>query len=95
MLRYCREKKVPYLGVCLGMQVMVIEYLRNVVGREGANSEEFEEDCSAEKKAIIFMPEIDATSMGGTMRLGSRPTTVSSKLPNGHLPRKSCVQRHG
>jgi CTP synthase len=89
--RYCRENKVPYLGVCLGMQVMVIEYLRNVVGREGANSEEFEEGCAAEKKAIVFMPEIDATAMGGTMRLGSRPTTVTTKLQNGNASLASAV----
>lgn len=89
--KYCRENKVPYLGVCLGMQVMVIEHLRNVVGREGMTSEEFEENCPAERKAIIFMPEIDASTMGGTMRLGSRPTTVSKQLPDGSLSLASKI----
>ena len=69
---YCRENKIPYLGVCLGFQVMVMEYSRNVLGWEGAISEEFDE--KAEHKVVIFMPEIDKETMGGTMRLGARDT---------------------
>ncbi|KAL8298932.1 hypothetical protein RB601_002175 [Gaeumannomyces tritici] len=70
--RWARESNVPYLGVCLGMQLAVIEIARNVCGLAGATSEEF--DGQAEHKAIIFMPEIDKTTMGGTMRLGLHDT---------------------
>tara|TARA_B100000029_G_scaffold29400_1_gene28290 strand:+ start:18299 stop:20053 length:1755 start_codon:yes stop_codon:yes gene_type:complete len=69
---YARLNDVPYLGVCLGLQVATIEFCRNVLGLEGANSTEFEE--GAEHQAVIFMPEISKTHMGGTMRLGTRPT---------------------
>mmetsp|Transcript_4643 Transcript_4643/g.11816 ORF Transcript_4643/g.11816 Transcript_4643/m.11816 type:complete len:556 (+) Transcript_4643:101-1768(+) len=70
--QYCRENKKPYLGVCLGFQAMVVEYCRNVLGLEGANSTEFDE--SATHPVVFFMPEIDKETMGGTMRLGSRVT---------------------
>jgi CTP synthase len=69
---YARENNVPYLGVCLGLQVATIEFCRNVLGMEGANSAEFEEDPP--HAAIVFMPEISKTHMGGTMRLGTKPT---------------------
>ncbi len=69
---YARENGIPYLGVCLGLQVATIEFCRNVLGLEGANSAEFEED--APHSAVVFMPEISKTHMGGTMRLGTKPT---------------------
>ncbi|KKY23305.1 putative ctp synthase [Diplodia seriata] len=70
--KWAREAGTPYLGVCLGMQVAVIEYARDICGITGATSEEF--DAKAEDRIIIFMPEIDKETMGGTMRLGLRPT---------------------
>ncbi|PKS12407.1 hypothetical protein jhhlp_000611 [Lomentospora prolificans] len=70
--KYARENKVPYLGICLGMQVAVIEFARNIAGLKGATSEEF--DGTAEHQVVIFMPEIDKTKMGGTMRLGLHDT---------------------
>ena len=70
--QYCRENNKPYLGVCLGFQAMVVEYCRNVLGLTGANSTEFDE--STPHPVVFFMPEIDKTTMGGTMRLGSRVT---------------------
>mmetsp|Transcript_7705 Transcript_7705/g.13571 ORF Transcript_7705/g.13571 Transcript_7705/m.13571 type:complete len:556 (+) Transcript_7705:89-1756(+) len=70
--KYCRENQKPYLGVCLGFQAMVVEYSRNVLKLEGANSTEFDE--SSPHPVVFFMPEIDKTTMGGTMRLGSRIT---------------------
>ncbi len=69
---YARENGVPYLGVCLGLQVATIEFCRNVLGLEGANSTEFDEGTP--NPAVVFMPEISKTHMGGTMRLGTKPT---------------------
>ncbi|KAL4918313.1 CTP synthase N-terminus-domain-containing protein [Aspergillus aurantiobrunneus] len=69
---WARTKNVPFLGICLGLQVAVIEYARNVCEMDKADSTEFNEEC--EQPAIVYMPEIDKTKMGGTMRLGKRPT---------------------
>jgi CTP synthase len=74
-VQYCRENRVPYLGVCLGMQVAVIEYARNVCGMEGANSWEFNEDT--EYPVIDLLPEQkNVSDMGGTMRLGAEPVCL-------------------
>ncbi|CAG8500706.1 14945_t:CDS:10 [Funneliformis mosseae] len=70
--RYARENKVPYLGICLGLQVAVIEFARNVCGLEAANSEEL--DKNAIHQVVVNMPEISTTHLGGTMRLGLRST---------------------
>ena len=69
---YARVNEVPYLGVCLGLQIATIEFCRNVLNIESANSAEFDEDAPVH--AVVFMPEISKTHMGGTMRLGSKPT---------------------
>ena len=74
--RYAREHKVPYLGVCLGFQVAVIEFSRNVLGREGANSTEI--DAETPHPVVLFMPEGSKTHMGGTMRLGARRTVLQT-----------------
>ncbi|XP_052479912.1 uncharacterized protein LOC105802977 isoform X3 [Gossypium raimondii] len=82
--KYARENNVPYLGICLGMQISVIEYARSVLGFERANSAEF--DKETHNPVVIFMPEGSRTHMGSTMRLGSRRTLfqttdcVTSKL---------------
>jgi len=75
--RYARENRVPFLGVCLGMQAAVIEYTRAKLLRPRANSREFAPDCSEEDAAVIFMPEGDREVFGGTMRLGARRTTLA------------------
>jgi len=70
--RYAREEKVPYLGLCLGMQLMVIEFSRHVLGDEEVNSTEF--DRSTPHPVIDLMPDQrDIADMGGTMRLGLYP----------------------
>lgn len=70
--RYAREHKVPYLGLCLGMQVMCIEFARNVLGKECANSTEF--DVRTPDPVISLMPDQEEVEdMGGTMRLGVYP----------------------
>ena len=74
---HARVESVPYLGICLGLQIATIEFCRNVLGMTGANSTEFEDN--PEHAAIVFMPEISKTHLGGTMRLGSRPTIWQHK----------------
>lgn len=69
---WARTKPKPYLGICLGMQIAVIEYARSVLSIADATSEEF--DAQAADKLVMFMPEIDTKTMGGNMRLGLRPT---------------------
>lgn len=88
-VKWAREQKRPFLGICLGFQCAVIEWARNVLGMPrkssyafvrrpysipwtGANSGEFVKD--ADPAVVIFMPEVSKTHMGGTMRLGLRPT---------------------
>ncbi|CAI0469863.1 unnamed protein product, partial [Linum tenue] len=70
--KYARENNIPYLGICLGMQISVIEFARSVLGLEGANSMEFNQETP--DPVVIFMPEGSRTHMGSTMRLGSRRT---------------------
>ena len=70
-IQYCRERRIPYLGVCLGMQCAVIEFARNVCGMEGANSWEFDEETPF--PVIDLLPEQkEVADMGGTMRLGAQ-----------------------
>ncbi|KAJ9187840.1 hypothetical protein P3X46_003255 [Hevea brasiliensis] len=70
--KYARENNIPYLGICLGMQISVIEFARSALGMERANSEEF--DAQTADRVVMFMPEGSTTHMGSTMRLGSRKT---------------------
>ena len=70
--KYAREHHVPYFGICLGMQIAVIEYARNVAHLEGANSHEFDENSP--HKVIHFMPDQnESIDKGGTLRLGRYP----------------------
>ena len=73
--RWARENKVPYLGLCLGMQVMCIELARATLGTDEANSTEFDRNC--EHPVISLMPDQhELTDMGGTMRLGAYPARL-------------------
>ncbi|KAI9302753.1 CTP synthase [Cunninghamella echinulata] len=83
--KWARENKIPYLGICLGMQIAVIEFARNVCGMEKAHSAEFFPDC--EDPVVIYMPEISKTHMGGTMRLGVRPTLFQPGSENSRVRR--------
>ena len=79
--KYARTHGLPYFGICLGMQIAVIEYARNVLGIEDANSGEFDELCA--HKVIDFMPgQSDTINKGGTLRLGAYPCRIKegSKL---------------
>ena len=74
--KYAREHHLPYFGICLGMQIAVIEYSRNVAGIANANSGEFDEQCP--DKVIDFMPgQSDDIDKGGTLRLGAYPCVIS------------------
>ncbi|MBR6205855.1 MAG: CTP synthase [Oscillospiraceae bacterium] len=74
--RYARENGLPYFGICLGMQIAVIEYARNAAGIAGANSGEFDEQCA--DKVIDFMPgQSDDIDKGGTLRLGACPCVIA------------------
>ena len=74
-IKYAREEKVPFLGICLGMQMTVIEYARNVLGLKDANSAEFSDTT---KNPVIHIMETqkDIKKKGGTMRLGSYPCVI-------------------
>lgn len=79
-VKYCRENKVPFLGICLGMQAAVVECARNILGLADANSHEF--DPHTANQVVVYMPEFTMSQMGGTMRLGRRTTTLLP-LPDG------------
>ncbi len=75
-IRYCRENQLPCLGICLGMQLAIIEYARNVLGISDANSAEF--DPQSKNHVIDLMPEQkDVVQLGGTMRLGQYPCKLT------------------
>ena len=75
--RYAREHDIPYLGICLGMQVAVIEFARHVCGLANATSGEF--DPASSHKIIDFLPDQDETvSKGGTLRLGAYPCRIAA-----------------
>ncbi len=85
--RFARENKVPYLGICLGMQVATIEFARNVAGLEGANSTEFDADCAHPVIALItewkdadgsIKTRDQNSDLGGTMRLGAQNSDVAA-----------------
>ena len=73
--KYAREHDIPYFGICLGMQIAVIEYARNKAGISDAHSGEFDEQCK--NKVIDFMPgQSDDIDKGGTLRLGAYPCEI-------------------
>ena len=75
--KYARENNIPYFGICLGMQIAVIEFARNVAGIHNACSGEFHD--ASEHKVIDFMPgQSDDVEKGGTLRLGSYPCDIAS-----------------
>lgn len=93
-IRYARENGVPYLGLCLGLQLMVVEYARHVASLQGANSTEF--DKKTGHPVIVILPEQKAiTKMGGTLRLGSwecamAPGTIAARA----YAAEKCHERH-
>ncbi len=102
-IRYARENGIPFLGICLGMQLAVIEYARNVVGWEDATSSEFDSDSQHPVIALMTEWERDGmkvhrshdSDLGGTMRLGAYPCKVKKGTHAGAAYGKELIQeRH-
>ncbi|MDY0116007.1 MAG: CTP synthase [Sulfurimonadaceae bacterium] len=104
-IRYARENKIPYLGICLGMQLTLVEFARNVLGYEGANSVEFDENTPYPMIYLIdtFLDQTGASQfrthqspMGGTLRLGEYPceTKDGSLLSKAYNGKKTIHERH-
>ncbi len=75
-IKYVRENKIPFFGICLGMQCATIEFARHMAGLEAANSTEFNGEC--ETPVIDLLPDqVNVTQMGGTMRLGAYPAQLT------------------
>ena len=88
--RYARVNKVPYFGICLGMQIAVIEFARSVLGYVDANSREFDEMC--EHPVIDLMKNQEGVIKGGTMRLGSYPCVVAEGTTLEWAYKDACVK---
>jgi CTP synthase len=102
-IRYARENKVPYLGICLGMQLATIEFARHVAGFEGANSTEFDADTPHPVVALITewqdregrVEKRDASSnLGGTMRLGAQRCPIKSGTLASRIYGAEVNERH-
>ncbi|MCX2818503.1 CTP synthase [Haladaptatus sp. F3-133] len=93
-VRYARENGVPFLGLCFGFQMAVIEYARNVAGLEGAHSSEIDE--GTQHPVIDLLPEqYDIENLGGTMRLGDKETVIDDGTVARELySAESVVERH-
>jgi len=95
-ISFARKEKIPFLGICLGMQAAVIEYRRSVLGKQKSNSAEFKDDLrEGDDDVIIFMPEGDKERMGGTMRLGARETILKeNSIAQKLYGRTRIMERH-
>ncbi len=92
--RYARERRLPFLGICLGMQIAVIEFARDVAGLPDANSGEFDSSC--QNKVIDFMPgQSSDIDKGGTLRLGSYPCRIQPGTTMARCYRQELIhERH-
>lgn len=75
-LQYIREKNIPCLGICLGLQLMTIEYIRNVLGITQANSIEFDKSCAPYDAITLLDSQKNIVNLGGTMRLGKQASIL-------------------
>lgn len=97
--KWARESNVPYLGICLGLQIATIEFSRSILGMKNGNSSEFLPELDEADQIVVYMPEIDKENMGGTMRLGLRPTffqddTEWSNIKKLYGNKPSIEERH-
>ncbi|WP_369602251.1 CTP synthase [Hahella sp. SMD15-11] len=103
-VQYAREKRIPYLGICLGMQVAVIEFARNVMGLENANSTEFDRDCEHPVVGLItewrtpegeVVKRTEDSDLGGTMRLGAQECRLAAGSTTASCYGKTVIsERH-
>ena len=93
-IQYARENKIPYLGLCLGMQLTIVEFARHVLGYTDANSSEF--NPSSVHQVIHIMPDQDGvTDLGGTLRLGSYPCVLDKSSKSYQLyGKEEITERH-
>ncbi len=96
--KYCREKKVPYFGICLGMQIMCIEFMRHLTGDQRYTSEEFDENNEVGDKfhVINFLPgQNKEREKGGTLRLGTYPCKLKKDSHSRNLYKQELIEeRH-
>jgi CTP synthase len=93
-VKYARENKVPYFGICLGMQCAVIEFSRNILGLTDANSSEFDKDTQ-NPVIDLMLEQKSIDDMGGTMRLGSYPCKLSHDSNAGKAYQQELInERH-
>ncbi|GEM_PF-1031947 len=79
-LTYIREKKIPCLGICLGMQLMSIEFARNILDIPHANSLEFDKDCAPHDIITLLDSQKGVVNLGGTMRLGEQGSLLKDGI---------------
>ncbi|ANZ77365.1 BA75_04521T0 [Komagataella pastoris] len=72
--KWARENNIPYLGICLGLQIAVMDFVRHVLGIEGSTSQESDPEYPEDKASVVYMPDVDQEKLGGTMRLGLHGT---------------------
>tara|TARA_Y100000389_G_C17470102_1_gene529610 strand:- start:6412 stop:8013 length:1602 start_codon:yes stop_codon:yes gene_type:complete len=96
VIRYARERNVPFLGICLGMQLAVIEFARNVMNIPDANSSEFSETCiGTTNEYVLIMPDLENSQMGASMRLGAKETIITTgSLAEKIYNKKIISERH-
>jgi CTP synthase len=92
-IRYARENKIPFFGICLGLQCAVVEFARNVCGMKNANSSEFKK---TKYNVIDLMPDQkDVKDMGATMRLGAYPCVIQEKTKSHEAYKSNYIsERH-
>lgn len=105
-VKYARENNIPYFGICLGMQIAIIEFAQNVIGIKDANSTEFDPKCkfpliqliqkqNQNIKYIVNNKKRKSSNLGGTMRLGSQPCKLSHNSLSRKLYKKDIIlERH-
>jgi len=92
--KYCREQRIPYFGICLGMQVMSVEFARNAADIEDANSTEIDPDTKSPIVSLLS-EQNDVQNMGGTMRLGLQPCILKSGTKAFSIYKKEKItERH-
>lgn len=92
--KYCREKKIPYFGICYGMQVMVVEYARHVLGLKNANSSEID-SLSPHPVISLLSDQRSISGLGGTMRLGAYPCDIKERTKAHQAYKKNKIsERH-